>query len=228
MKIFFIIFTLTLIFSFINSENSIEYDLTSGIVKTISIKKNITYNAFIEASHGQKINFELSLDYASFQKSPFKWLYINEYMFRNESGESYDDATPFSENIKNNKLILSGEYIIKNIFASYISLEFISFYDISNLEIKISVGGLSTGKQISLILILVIIIPILVCCAVCIGILAFCLGCCDPHKPRPQYTVQTPVYTPLQPQPQPQQQPQYPPQNQNLQNIPLPNNLYPQ
>ena len=209
---------MALIFSFINCQWEQENELENGKFKTFSIKANVTYYAFIKAEHGQKITIELSLD-SSFQKSPFRYLNVNEYNTR--YGIIMDSYSLILEGkIKNNKFVLSGDYHINWIGIQYINLEFKSSCDISNLQIKIKVEGMTSEEGIGALILIFILIPIIICLIVCAIIIAVSCGlCCSQKPPAPQYTVQQPlVYTPLQPQPQiPLPNPNFPQQN-NLYN----------
>lgn len=224
MKIIIIIFAFSLIFSEIYSYGN-EYDLKSGVAQSISVTAGEIYYAYIEVTHGQDVNIELSMEYFYHKDSPFTTLHVYEYASRSEKRDSsafYHNEISLQKNIKNYKLILSGNYNLENVLVEYMGLKFISSEDISDLSITITVSGKTTGEKVIPYFVIVVMVIILIYIVCIIGITCFFKHCCDQSPPRPKPVV-PPTYTPLQPQPQtlygyppntPQNQQYYPPVQQ--------------
>lgn len=205
MKINIIILTFSFIFSFIGT-----LDLENGVSQSTSVKAGTIYYAYIGANHGEDVNIELAMDYSTHKTSPFTTLHVYEYQskYRTDDYESlFHSELNAKENVKNNKLILTGGYELEDLLVKKIGLKFVSSSDISNLSIKITISGSSTGKKAATVIITIIIIIIVLCVICCIGI-ACAVKHCDQTPPTPKPVVQPAAYTPLQPQGQ--AQPLYP------------------
>ena len=185
-------------------------DLESGVAQSISVTAGTIYHAYIDAIHGEDVNIELTMASSTHKTSPFTTLHVYEYEFKYDTDDSdcfYHSELNPKENVKNNQLILTGGYELKNILVKRIGLKFVSSSDISNLSIKITISGSSTGEKAATAILLIIIIIIVFYCICCIGIICV-VKHCDQTPPTPKPVVQPAVYTPLQPQGQ--AQPLYP------------------
>jgi hypothetical protein len=215
MKINIIILTFSFIFSFIGT-----LDLESGVAQSISVTAGTIYHAYIEAIHGKDVNIELSMASSTHKTSPFTTLHVYEYQSKYLTDDSdcfFHSELYAKESVKNNQLILTGGYELEDILVKKIGLKFVSSSDISNLSIKITISGSSTGEKAATAVIVIIIIIIVLCVICCIGI-ACVVKHCDQTPPTPKPVVQPAVYTPLQPQGQAQpiyqNQQYYPPVQQ--------------
>ena len=178
MKIIYFIFSLSFIIEiFCYDDGRIEYTFKSGVTQTLSIKKNITYYAYIEADNGKDVKIEIAMDYSSHKTSPFTTLQILKGGGIDSPPRYYD--AEFSEKKKDKKLIITINGKIGSIFVgAYTSLLFVSSCDISNLQIKFTISGLSSKDSISLFFYLLIFGPIIAAVIIFIIILSCCGVCC--------------------------------------------------
>ena len=196
MKIIYFIFSLSFIIEiFCYNDDSKEYTFESGVTQTLSIKKNITYYAYIKVDSGKDVKIEIALDYSIYKTSPFTALQIEDRTDIDSSYKYYD--AKFSEEKKKNQLIITINKHIGFLSGSYFSLLFESSCDISNLKIKMTVSGLSTGQSISMYLFILIFAPLiglLICLLIC------CISCSKtytaPPKPKPNYELSAPIQPP--------------------------------
>ena len=202
MKIIYFIFSLSFIIEiFCYNDNRIEYTFESGVTQTLSIKKNITYYAYIEADSGKDVKIEIAMDYSSHQTSPFTILQIEDRTDIDSPYKYYD--AKFSEDKKNNQLIITINHHMGILSGIYTSLLFVSSCDISKLQIKMTISGFSTKESISelsKIFFIFIYGPIIAAAIGLIIIIVYCIVCgmcCSaPPKPKPNYELSAQIQPP--------------------------------
>ena len=224
MKICFIILSLLVITSInyqneteseTNERSEIKLDFKNKVAQTtISIKKNITYYAYLKgADGGQNVEFQLTMDNTI--ESPFTKFIVLE----NIQGidiyrvDSYD--IDLSQKQKANKLVLIGNYQAHSLICVSNSFEFVSSCDIPNLQIKITITGKSNGEKFEEALLMIILIPIIIAFIIIFGIVMCCLfacGICSCAVCSKQNQQINPPFAPIQPSNQIPQQYYPPPQ----------------
>ena len=199
MKIIYFIFSVSFIIGiFCVNDHYIYYSFKSGVTQTLSIKKNTTYIASIEADSGKDVKIEIALDYSIHKTSPFTALQIEDRTDIDSPYKYYD--AEFSEEKKKNQLIITINKHMGFLSGGSASLLFESSCDISNLKIKMTISGLSTGESISRFFFFLIYGPI-IAIAICLISILVCSFVCNkycgaPPKLKPINELSAPIQPP--------------------------------